>query len=186
MYSTHKLNKHDDNIYPWCTPFPILNQSIVTCLVLPVASWPAYRFLRSQVRWSGIPISLKIFQLVVIYTVKGFSIVNETKVDFFFNSLNSMTINVDNLTSGSSAFCTFSLYIWKFSGHVLLKPNLKDFEHCLASMWNECNCIAVWKFFGIDFLWYWKENWPFSILWPLLSFPNLLAYWVQHFNRIIF
>ena len=60
MYSTCKLNKQGENIQLWCTPFPILNQSIVLCLVLTVASWPAYRFLR-QVRWSGIPISLRIF-----------------------------------------------------------------------------------------------------------------------------
>ena len=61
MYSVYKLNKQDDNIQPWRTPFPILNQSIVPHLVLTVASWPAYRFLRRQLRWSGIPISLRIF-----------------------------------------------------------------------------------------------------------------------------
>ena len=56
VLSTYKLNKQDDSIQPWHTPFPIWNQSVVTCLVLTVASWPAYRFLRRQVRWSGIPI----------------------------------------------------------------------------------------------------------------------------------
>ena len=60
MYSAHKLNKQGDNIQPWRTPFPIWNQSVVPCPVLTVASWPAYRFLRRQVRWSGIPISLRI------------------------------------------------------------------------------------------------------------------------------
>ena len=59
MYSAYKLNKHSDNIQPWCTPFPIWNQS-VPCPVLTVASWPAYRFLKRQVRWSGIPISFRI------------------------------------------------------------------------------------------------------------------------------
>ena len=54
MYSAYKLNKQGDNIQPCHTPFPIWNQSIVPCLVLTVASWPAYRFLRRQVRWSGI------------------------------------------------------------------------------------------------------------------------------------
>ena len=57
MFSAHKLNKQGDNIQPWRTPFPIWNQSVVPRLVLTVASWPAYRFLRRQVRWSGIPIS---------------------------------------------------------------------------------------------------------------------------------
>ena len=61
MYSAYKLNKQADNIQHWCIPFSILNQSIVPCSVLTVASWTASRFLRRQVRWSGIPISLRIF-----------------------------------------------------------------------------------------------------------------------------
>ena len=61
MYSAYKLNKQGDNIQPWCTPFPIWNQSMVPCSVLTVASGPAYRFLKRQVRWSGIPISFRIF-----------------------------------------------------------------------------------------------------------------------------
>ena len=73
-----------------------------------------------------------------------------------------------------------------FSVHVLLKPSLKDFEHDLAGMWNEHNCVVVWAFFGIAFLWDWDENWPFAVLWPLLSFPNLLAYWVYHFTASSF
>ena len=60
MYFAYKLNKQGDNIQPWCTPFPIWNQSVVPCSVLTVASWPAYRFLKRQVRWSGIPISFRI------------------------------------------------------------------------------------------------------------------------------
>ena len=61
MHSAYMLNKQGDNIQPWHAPFPIWNQSIVSCLVLTLASWPAYRFLRRQARWSGIPISLRIF-----------------------------------------------------------------------------------------------------------------------------
>jgi len=83
LYPVYKLNKQDDNIRLWYTPFPILNQSVVSRLVLTVASWPAYRFLRKQVRWSGTPISWRIFQFVVIHTVKGFSIVNEAEVNVF-------------------------------------------------------------------------------------------------------
>jgi len=59
--SACKLNKQGDNIQPWCTPFPIFKQSVVPCPILTVASWPAYRFLRRQVRWSGIPTSWRIF-----------------------------------------------------------------------------------------------------------------------------
>ena len=61
IYSAYKLNKQGDRIQPWRTLFPIWNQSVVLCLVLTVASWPAYRFLRRQLRWSGILISLRIF-----------------------------------------------------------------------------------------------------------------------------
>ena len=76
VYSAYKLNKQGDNIQSWCTPFPILNQSVVPCKVLTVASWLAYRFL-----------------------------------------------------------------------------SLKDFEHYLANMWNELNCMVVWTFFDFVFLW---------------------------------
>ena len=62
MYSVYKLDKQGDNIQPWCTSFPIWNQSIVPYPVVPVASWPACEFLRRQVMWSGIPISLRIFR----------------------------------------------------------------------------------------------------------------------------
>ena len=61
MYSADKLNKQGDNIQPWCTPFSIWTQSVVPCPVLTIASWPAYRLLKRHVRWSGIPISFRIF-----------------------------------------------------------------------------------------------------------------------------
>ena len=86
-YSAYKLNKQGDNIQPWHIPFPTWNQAVVPCPVLTIASWPAYRFLRRQVRWSGPPISVRIFQFVVIHTVKDFSIVNEAEVDVFWNFL---------------------------------------------------------------------------------------------------
>ena len=88
--------------------------------------------------------------------------------------------------SGSSAFSKSSLNMWKFMVHILLKPGLENFQHYFASVCDEHYCATVWAFFGIAFLWDWKENWPFPVLWPLLSFPNLLAYWVQHFHSIIF
>ena len=155
-----------------------LNQSIVPCSVLTVASWPAYRFHRRQLTWSGIPIN--IFQFVVIHTVKGFSAVNEAEVDVFldFSCFFYDPTDGGSLMSGLSAFSKSSLYVWKLPVHVLLKPSLKDFEHFLASMWYKHNSTVVWTFFGIALLWDWNENWPFPILWPFLSFPNLLAYWV--------
>ena len=49
MHSTYRLNNESDNIQCWHPPFPILNESIVPCLVLIVVSWPGYRFFRMQV-----------------------------------------------------------------------------------------------------------------------------------------
>ena len=59
--TTEWLNWTELNIQPWRTPFPIWKQSVVPCPVLTVASWPAYRLLKRQVRWSCIPISFRIF-----------------------------------------------------------------------------------------------------------------------------
>ena len=76
------------------------------------------------------------------------------------------------LISGSSAFSKTSLNIWKFKVYILLKPGLENFEHSFTSVWDECNCAIVWAFFDIAFLCNWNENWPFPVLWPLLSLPN--------------
>ena len=125
-------------------------------------------------------------QLVVIHIVKGFSIVNEAEVFLEFSSFFCDPTDVGNLITGSSAFSKSSLNIWKFSVGILLKPGFENFEHYFASVWDECSCVVVWGLFGISFLRDWIENWPFPVLRPLLSFPNLLAYWVQHFNSINF
>ena len=73
--------------------------------------------------------------VIVIHTLKGFGIVNKAEIDvslelscFFYDPT-----DVSNWGSGSSAFSKSSLYIWKFSVHILLKPSFKDFEHCFAS-----------------------------------------------------
>ena len=126
-------------------------------------------------------------QFVVILTVKGFIIVNKAEVDVFLNSrFFDDPADVGNLISGSSAFSKSSVNIWKFTIHVLLKPGLKNFEQYFAILWGECNCAVIWTVSDIAFLRDWNENWPFPVLGPLLSFPNLLAYWVQHFHCIIF
>ena len=161
---------------------------IVCCSLQTVASWPAYKFLRRQVRWSGISIPWGIFQFIVIYTGKGFGVANKAEVDvflellFFFND----PMAVGNFICGYSPFYKSSLNIWKFMVHVLLKPGLENFEHYFTSVWDECNCAAVWTFFGIVLLCDWNENWLFPVLSSaLVSFQNLLACWVQHFHSII-
>ena len=100
----------------------------------------------------------------------------------FFND----PADVGNLISGSSVFSKTSFSIWKFTFHILLKPGLENFEHYFTTMWDECNCAGVWAFFGVAFLWDWNENWPFPVLWPLLSFPNLVTYWGQQFHTSSF
>ena len=124
----------------------------------------------------------------MIHTVKSFGIVNKAEIDVFLelSCYFDDPADVGSLISGSSAFSKTSLNIREFLVHVLLKPGLENFEHYFTSVWDECNCAVVWKIFGTAFLWDWNENRPFPVLWPLLSFPNLLAYWVQHFHSIIF
>ena len=127
-------------------------------------------------------------QFIVIHTVKGFAIVNKAEVDVFLelSCFSGDPVDVGNLILGSCAYSKSSLNIWKYTVHILLKPGLENFEHYFASVWDEYNCAVVWTFFGIAFLWDWTENRPFPVLWPLLSFLYLLAYWVQQFHSIIF
>ena len=120
IYSAYELNKEDGNIQPWSTLFPVLNQYGVPCPVLTVVSWPTHSFLRKQVRWSGILISLRILQFVVIHTVKGFDTLDKAEVDVFLelSCFSDDLMDVGNLISGSSAFSKPSLYIWKFWVHI--------------------------------------------------------------------
>ena len=70
-------------------------------------------------------------QFVVILTVKGFGIVNKAEIDIFLelSCFFDDPVDVGDLISGSSAFSKSSLNIWKFTVHVLLKPDLENFEH---------------------------------------------------------
>ena len=75
-------------------------------------------------------------QFIVIHTVKGFGMVNKAEVDIFleFSCFVDDPMDVGNLISGSSAFSKFSLNVWKFKVHILLKPGLENFEHYYASV----------------------------------------------------
>ena len=127
-------------------------------------------------------------QLVMIHTFKVFSLGSEAEVDVFLALPCFLhdPRNVGNLISGSSASLKPAWTSGSLRFTYLLKPGLENFEHYFASVWDECNWAVVWAFFGIPFLRDWNENWSFPVLWPLLSFPNLMAYWVQHFHSIIF
>ena len=124
----------------------------------------------------------------MIHTVNSFGVLNKAEIDVFLelSCFFHDPADVGNLISGSSAFSKTTLNIWKFTVHVFLKPSLENFERYFTSMWDECNWAVVWASFGIAFLWDWNVNLSFPVLWPLLEFPNLLMYWVQHFHSIIF
>ena len=115
MYSAYKLNKQGDKIQPWRTPFPIWNQSVVPCPVLTVVSWPTYRFLKRQVRWSGIPISFRIFQFIVIHTVI-WCVLSVCPLKWFFISGSLSWISFGYL------LCCFTLVFFRFSYYLLRIP----------------------------------------------------------------
>ena len=164
---------------PVCSSMSSSNRCFLTCIQISQEA--------GQVVWYS-HLFQNFPQFIWIHRVKCFGIVNKAEIDVFLelSCFFHDPANVDNLISGSSAFSKTSLNIWKFTVHVLLKLGLENFEHYFTSMWDECNCVVVWAFFGIAFLWVWNENWPFPVLWPLLSFPDLLAYWVWHFHSITF
>ena len=111
----HMMYLQCDNIKPCHTPFSTLNQSVVSYLVLSVASWPSYRFLRREVRWSGMPMNFP--QFIVIHTVKSFHIVNEAEVDVFLELLCFLhdLLNVGNLTFWSLSYLAiFGRFIYVF------------------------------------------------------------------------
>ena len=166
---------------------PVKQHSVLPCLVLTVASWPVYRLLRRQVRWSGIPISLTIFHnFFVIHTFKGFSRVNEAEVDvllefpcFFYDpmiwaiwSLILLLCLNPVCISGSSWFMYCWSLAWRFLSMTLLAHEMT------AVVWQFKNSFTL-PFFGIGMK-------TFLVLWPLLSFTNVLQYWMQHFNSINF
>ena len=173
MYSAYKLNKQDDNIQTCRTPFPIWNQSVVSCPVLTVASWLAYRFLRRQVRWSGIPISWGISQFVVIHTDKGFGIIHKAEVYVFLELSCSFDdlMDVTNLISASAAFSKSSLNIWNFTVHILLKPGLENFQHV---RWVQlCSSLDIlWQCLSLRLEWTvlfqsCGHCWVFQICWHI-------------------
>ena len=196
MYSAYKLNKKSDYIQPCHAPFPILNQSVVLCPVLTVASWPAYRFFRRQVRWSGTPISLRIFHSL-LWSTQSKALAQSMKQMFFWNSVafsmiqwmlaiwSQILLPFLNPTclSGSSWFIYFWNLAWRLLSITLLASEMSTviwwFHICLSHM-------SFTYVFHIPLLWDWNENQPFPVLLPLLSFPSLLTYYMQHFNNILF
>ena len=156
------------------------------CPVLTVVS--AYRFHRGQVRCSGIPISLRIFQFVVIHTVKGFSMVIEGKVKMV--SWNSFAFSMIQQM----------LAIWSLVSLPFLNPactsgsfQFMSIEASLGEFWALPSCHVRWVQLcsSLNILWHCLSlglEWKLTFTSPVATFesPNLLTYWVQHFNSITF
>ena len=123
----------------------------------------------------------------MIYTIKSFGVIKKAEVNVFlaFSCFFYDPTNVGNSTAGSSAFPKSTLNIWKLTVHLPLKPGLENFNVILLVC--EMSAIVHWlTFFGLAFFWDCNENWPFLVLWPLLRFSNLLAYWVSSFTASSF
>ena len=177
IYSAYKLNNQGDIIQAWCIPFLSLNQSIILCLLLTVASSPAYRFLRRQVRWSGVPIPWRIFHSLFWSTVKGFDIDNKAEVDVFLelSCFSYDPMDVDNLISGSSAFLnpawtaesSWFTYCWSLAWRILRITLLE----CEMSATGSLNILWHCFFFGIGMKIFLFQScghcWVFQICWHI-------------------
>ena len=148
-------------------PFPIWNQSTFLCSILTVV-FDLHTHFSGGSSGGLVFSSLEEFSAVCCDPHKGFSVVNEAEVDVFLKCSCFFYDPTDfgNLISGSSAFSKYSLNIWKFLVHVLLKPSLENFEHYFPSMWDEGHyCLfnfmrvivsktnsANWRWFWVTFL----------------------------------
>ena len=100
---------------------------------LSKTSWNTWKFMVHVLLKPGFE---NFQQFVVIYTSKGFGVVNKAEVEVFLelSCFFNDPVDIGNLISCSSAFSKSSLSIWKFTVHILLKPGLENFEHYFASV----------------------------------------------------
>ena len=171
------LNKQGDSRQPCCIHFSILNQSVVPYRVLTLASWLTYRFLRRQVRWFGIRISLRAFYSLSWSTRSNalFNVVDETEIDvflkfrcFLYNPANlaiwSLVLPFLNpaWTSGNSWFAWY----WSLACKIL-SMTLLAWEMSAVVWWLAHSLVLP----------FWELGWrlPFPVMWPLLGLPDLLT-----------
>ena len=190
MYSAYKLNKQGDSIQPWRTPFPIWNQSVIPCPVLTVASWPAYRFLKRQVRWSGIPIFFTVF----------YSLLWSTQLSHVLLFCDTMDCNLP----ASSIHRIFQQEYWSGlpfpSPGDLPDPGIEPMSHALqadfywATREDLIFFLSPYKFLIQLWLRYWKGlsvlqsarglemiPWQYHSLWkPQNSCHSLCQFWGIH------
>ena len=174
MYTAYKLKKagwqHTALMYSFVNLEPVLcsmsgsNRCFLTCIQISQEAGKVV--CHSHV--------FKTFPVCCLPHIKHFIIVNEAKVYVFFWKSFHFSIIQQILTIWSliplpflnPAWTSVSFqltYCWSLAWRILSITLLA---------WDECNCVAVWTFFGITLLRGWNENWSFIVLWPLLSFPN--------------
>ena len=161
------------NLEPVHCSMPGSNCCFLTCIQISQEA--------SQVVWYS-HLFQNFPQFIVIHTVKGFGIVNKAEVDIFLDLL--------LFQWSSGCWQIWSLVPLPFLSPVWISGSSR-FTYCWSLAWRilsitllACEMSAIVCSLNVlchFFSWDWNENWPFPVLWPLLSFPNLLAYWVQHF-----
>ena len=97
-------------------------------------------------------------QFVMIHTVKGFSVIDETEIDVFQKFPCFLSSECWKFIFSSFSFSKPNEDIRKFLVHIMLKPSMKDFKHDLTSMGDECNCPMVNAFFDTTLLGNWDED----------------------------
>ena len=152
--------------------------------VWTIASWLAYRFQEAG----------KVVQYSHLH--KNSPVCSDTDIQKFWYSQWSRIMLFWNYLAFSMIQCM--LAIWSLVPLSYVNPPWTSGNSQFMNYWSlawwifsitllVCEMSAIVStFFGIPFLWDWNEKWPFPVLWPLLSFSNLLTYWVQHFHNIIF
>ena len=176
IYTAYKLNKQGDNIQLWHNSFP--NFEPVHCSISGsnCCFWTWIQETRKVVWYSHL---FKNFpQFILIHADKSFSVVNEAEVDVFleFSCFFYDPTNVGNLISGSSVFFKFSLCVWEFLVHILLKPSLKDLSITLlacemSTVVQQFEHSLALTFFGIgrktDLFQSCDHCWVFHICWHI-------------------
>ena len=171
------MNSFPD-LEPVCCSMSSSNCSLLSCIEISLEA--------GQIVWYS-HLFKNFPQFVVIHTVKGFGVLNKAKVDVFLklSCFFDDSADVGYLISASSAFSKSTLSIWSswFTNCWSLAWRILSVTLLVCERSILCDSLnIIWDCLS----WDWNENWPFPVLWLLLSFVNLLAYWVQHFHSIIF
>ena len=165
MYSAYKLNKQSDNIQPWCTPFPIWDQSVVPC---PVLLFPDLHTDFSTGRSGGLVCqSLSEFSTVCCDPHSQSLWHSQEKRSRCLSGILLLSQWSNRCWQSDLCSSRYRLNIWKFTVHVLLKPGLENLSITLLV----CEMSAI-VCGSLNILWHcpfwdWDENWPFPVLRPL-------------------